>query len=438
MGASSSKNKNNSQEKLENNKITNDSLNLANDNNYIKQKHIIDHPDYISKKDEQYINKQMKYCICKIKSDKNFGTGFFCRINPNQMKDNNYSYNYFPVLITSNQILGKNEISYGKCIDFSIDDESYSYKIIIDDSRFTYIDELYNITIIEIKKEDQLNICGLEIDLEVYKSESLTKFAQRTIYLIYYSDSIYSEDSFGIIKSISLDNFTIKHTCKHNKGALGCPILNLQNFKVIGIQKNKNNNCFLGTFIYPILKSLAILNLKKYSFILKTIEEKEYDRCVFFCDLFSFFNIRIPCSGDNIFVQVEKILYEKCAQYKNTKNIFIKNKKIIGKYDTVDENQCGDGLPVFIISENKNKPLFNYFNNFGNFGQFILPENDLNMNLMFNNFNKFNGFWPLIFPDNRQNMNLMLNNFNGFDPTSNFVNHFFNMMNNYEINNTLK
>lgn len=354
---------NNSQEEPENSiyKISNFSFNLLKHNNYIKQKNLINYPDYISKKDEKYINKQMKYCICKIKCDEHFGTGFFCKIN-----DYPINQNILSVLITSNNILGKKEISYGKYIYLSTDDESYSKSIKIDDSRLTYIDKIYNITIIELKKEDDLDVCGLEIDSELYKSESLKKYVQKTVYLIYYSDSIYSESSFGIIKSISLDNYNIKHTCKNGLGALGCPILNIQNFKLIGILKE--NNCFSGTLIIgPIHKFNSIHKFKKNAFLLKTVKERENeeqieiieenDKCVLI-QYGEFNSYGILCSGNSIFADIEKIFYIKFPEFYGTNNIFLRDGKKIEKNLTVDENKCGDGFPIRFIQTNENSDYY--------------------------------------------------------------------------------
>ncbi len=382
MGTSGFKNKNNSSGKLEKKsniyKMTNFSFCLEKSCDYIKQKNLINHPDYISIKDErEKINKQMQYCICKIKTDTKFGTGFFCKINDYQ--DNQ---NYLSVLITSNEILGKNEISWGKHIYLSINDESNSYEIIIDDSRLTYIDESYNITIIELKEIDHLtNICGLEIDSEAYNSESLNQFVQKSIYLLYYSDWNYSDYTCGKIKSISLDNYSFKYACQNHKGGLGCPILNMLNFKVIGILKNNNN--LSGTFILgPIIKFNTIHKLKKNDFLLKTIEEKDNeepieiievnDKCVFFHD----FNVAIPCSGNSIFAEVEKILYKKYPEYYDINNKFMINGKIIEKNLTVDENKCGDGYPIILMdksersdNEQKNQNQNQMYFNFNDFDQ---------------------------------------------------------------------
>ena len=57
----------------------------------------------------------------------------------------------------------------------------------------------------------------------------------------------------GIIKNINEDNYTIEHLCSTERGSSGSPILNLLNYKVIGIHKGTteiiNFEWNLGTLI---------------------------------------------------------------------------------------------------------------------------------------------------------------------------------------------
>ena len=52
------------------------------------------------------------------------------------------------VLITTNKVLNSNDISIGKKIKFSINDDKIKYEILIDKSRKIYRNEKYLITII--------------------------------------------------------------------------------------------------------------------------------------------------------------------------------------------------------------------------------------------------------------------------------------------------
>lgn len=90
------------------------------------------------------------------------GTGFFCKIPfPN-------FYNLLPVLITNNHILNKEDLKINNQILLSINNDLFTYKIYIDNSRKIYTEkDLYDITLIEIKESDGINLnCFLEIDNE--------------------------------------------------------------------------------------------------------------------------------------------------------------------------------------------------------------------------------------------------------------------------------
>ena len=88
----------------------------------------------------------MESQICKIDcNDSEYGTGFFCFIP--------YEWNScIKILITNNHVLNKNDISFGKKIKFSLNNEKIHYEIELDKSRKIYTNEDYDITIIEIKK----------------------------------------------------------------------------------------------------------------------------------------------------------------------------------------------------------------------------------------------------------------------------------------------
>ena len=62
------------------------------------------------------------------------------------------------------------------------------------------------------------------------------------------------EYSSGAIKNISLDNYNIQHYCPSEKGSIGSPIINLTNYKVIGIHQSydKVKNINIGANIKVI------------------------------------------------------------------------------------------------------------------------------------------------------------------------------------------
>ena len=227
-------------------------------------------PEEIPSNKLENILKQAETSICKIKcSEEKIGTGFFCLI---PFPDKN---NLLPVLVTNNKILTKNDIMNNKIIKFSIKNDEKNIEIKMDNSRKTYSNKQYGITIIEMKKEDDLDFNGfLNID-EDFSNDTSNNI--KSIYLIYYNKENKSIYSNGKIKSIS-DDGNIKFLCSTEQSSSGCPIINLDNYKVIGINKtiNKNENCNMGTIIkLPIEKFYEENNKSKEN------ESKNYIKAEF-------------------------------------------------------------------------------------------------------------------------------------------------------------
>ena len=148
-----------------------------------------------------------------------------------------------------------------------------------------YTNEKYDITIIELKKEDEINDY-LELDDSIINDIINNKnnnddYIDNTVYIIQYPEGILSV-SFGIIKNIYEDKrFNFIHKCCTKRGSSGSPILSVNN-KVIGIHKSEKGNNNLGTFLnYPIKEFI-----KKYSNKTK-INTKE--------GLIGLKNIEAPC-----------------------------------------------------------------------------------------------------------------------------------------------
>ena len=194
---------------------------------------------------------QMEKCTCKIKLKNGLiGTGFFCEIP--------FGNNLLPVLITCNHVLDKDSISLGKEINYSINNELINNSIKINKEIKTYTDKKRDITIIEIKPKNE-NISFLEI---AQINNNLYQYNKDTeIYTIHYENG--SRVKYSIGKIISIKNNNIKYFCKTNEGSSGGPIINLSNFKVIGVHKGaKNENHYkLGSLIFPAIKEFE----SKYS-----------------------------------------------------------------------------------------------------------------------------------------------------------------------------
>jgi len=112
------------------------------------------YPNVISYECTKKIIEQMEKNICKINIAKNQGTGFFTKIPfPNQN-------NMLPVLITNNHIINNDRLSKEHMkikLDIKEEKDIKEIKEIKLNNRMKYTNEEYDITIIEIKEEDNIN-----------------------------------------------------------------------------------------------------------------------------------------------------------------------------------------------------------------------------------------------------------------------------------------
>ena len=109
-----------------------------------------------SKKNEEgeknkLVNSGFEKAIVYIGNKGNKGIGILCRLSLPK------SSSSLPALITTTDLIGKNEIEVSKKISFIL--EKSLHTITINEGRKTYINEdKYKIVIIEIKSEDNLNM----------------------------------------------------------------------------------------------------------------------------------------------------------------------------------------------------------------------------------------------------------------------------------------
>ena len=107
---------------------------------------------------------QMENCICKIyNNDGGKGTGFFCKI-----VYNNYN---IPVMITNNHIIDEKYIKENKSINITLNDDNITKTIILNDNRIKYTNKEYDITIIEINSEDEINNF-MDLDEKMFNENS--------------------------------------------------------------------------------------------------------------------------------------------------------------------------------------------------------------------------------------------------------------------------
>ena len=132
--------------------------------------------------DSSLIKEEYQKIACTVKChNKFYGIGFLCRLQiPYKMEE-------ILTLITTSQTIGKIDIESNTNIEIYLISNKNLYNIIIDNSRKTYIDEENNITIIEIKKEDGINIDGLlKIDDNISEKDIIQNEISKSIYLLNY------------------------------------------------------------------------------------------------------------------------------------------------------------------------------------------------------------------------------------------------------------
>ena len=189
-----------------------------------------------------------------------------------------------PALFICNHVLGLEEIKPGKEIQLLLN--AKELKIIkIDENRKTYTSPQneYDATIIEIKNNDVFNLNKiLEIDYDIYEACPLNQlYRNKSIYIIHYLLFLNSSYSNDVIKNFDIDNIKIEYLCATEEGSSGSPIMNLQNFKVIGIhlgnkKKNKHKEINIGIILKAPIESFNKINRQEN--LTTIIQEKNINK----------------------------------------------------------------------------------------------------------------------------------------------------------------
>ena len=227
------------------------------------------YPKPISKRCIQQILYQMNNSIFKI-SEKEIG--FFCSIK--------YENKNIPVMVINNYLLDE---KYNESIDISINNTKKALKL----GKTRYTNKEYNISIIEIKEDENYNINYLEIDDNLYEKYLEICYHNETIYIVHKKNEDDNSVSFGLINNI--DESYLKYSCNLNSNQNGCPILNSSNNKLIGIHINRSNYYNKGI----IMKNVINEFINKYKWNQNTINEiditikidkKDINKEVYFLD----------------------------------------------------------------------------------------------------------------------------------------------------------
>ena len=148
------------------------------DSNIIKENLIEEQPIPVPIEGIKKILFQLENCICQIyQKNGGKGTGFFCKIL--------FQNKLLPVLITNNHVLNEKDIKNNEIIEFTMynnkEKKNKDISIKIDSSRRRYTNEEIDITIIEIKPEEDKINNYLEIEEEEMTEDECRK---RSIYYI--------------------------------------------------------------------------------------------------------------------------------------------------------------------------------------------------------------------------------------------------------------
>jgi hypothetical protein len=288
--------------------------------------------DSIDSSQMEDIQSQMKNCICKIiveKEKKNFGTGFFCKIPfPDTL-------NPLPVLITCNHVLDKDSIAEGKKIKFTLNNDEIKKSIVINKSRKVYTrtkeEERKDITIIEIDpQKDNINLDSfLNVDENIFKDNLKNKYKNKSVYAIHYENGKTKKLSPGSISLIADNKISFNHNCSTEEGSSGCPIINLQNYGVIGVHWGALDQINKGTLLkIPIDEFNELYKKKEPIDKDQELPDKEEAKPVKTNDSFST-NLSNPLSLNNQKNQPTKI---KCPSYQTKTeagNFYVSNIELL-------------------------------------------------------------------------------------------------------------
>ena len=213
-----------------------------------KNKEIIDVIEFPEKTEDAKQN-----ILRLIVGNNAIGSGFLCKIYIEEDKP-------MPALITCYHVVDENYMKNNEILYFSYLSNDVNTEKVLDlqIKRLIYQDKKLDITIIEIKEEDNLDICSF---LEMDPSIKIDALLNKKAYLLHYPEGVenvqYSHgeisDLIGDIK-LSTNNWT-------EPGSSGSPIINYENNFVIGIHscsnKDGKDTTERGTFLNYAVKEFA-------------------------------------------------------------------------------------------------------------------------------------------------------------------------------------
>ena len=216
----------------------------------------------VNLKQTKIIAEQMERYVCEVESDNGDRCiGFFCNINFNNIK--------IPSLITAMHVIDAKKLLSNRIIKIRINEEEK--KIRINENRTLYSNKEYDVTIIEIKREDNIKHF-LKLDEGIFRESGKQYYLGKSIYCIQYLEHYEEMNvfvSYGIIKDFFFDcEEKMRHYCSTGKESSGSPIFDLNTNRVIGIhtQHHVSKDCGVGCFLTkPIIEFMREIEYKKYN-----------------------------------------------------------------------------------------------------------------------------------------------------------------------------
>ena len=191
--------------------------------------------------------KKYNKSICFFKMKEKIGIGFLCLIHK---ADSNET---IPVLITNSTFLPLSNTNPREKIEFTLNKKNHTLSI--DESRKIFSNENeYNITMIEIKKEDNIEKDSF-FDIDINDNLTIEDFKKKSVSLITIKNGKIDLKKCKIQnKGITEKEFEYK--CDLKEEVYGCPLIDTKSDKIIGVQKtiNKLNGFYTGILLVDPIK----------------------------------------------------------------------------------------------------------------------------------------------------------------------------------------
>ena len=182
------------------------------------------------------VQKNKSICRLRIYGD-NIGYGFLCKTPETNTK----------ILVADKKILNSEKLRDKKTLELLLNnDDNKELFIQMDKDRIKYDSKNNELFILEIKDDDELKNTEF---IEIEDVKDINKYKAKKIYILPYQVEDKNKFPAGEIKSVKEKEKIIKHNCNNlgrNQLVSLFPILNLESYKIIGINKDKETGFFIN------------------------------------------------------------------------------------------------------------------------------------------------------------------------------------------------